>query len=664
MKRAYSILNIKAVDEDQRIITGIATTPTPDRVGDIVEPEGAEFELPIPLLWQHDSWSPIGSVTKARVTKAGIEIEARIEKIDEPGTLKDRLDEAWQSIKAKLVRGLSIGFKELEYSRIENTYSYRYIKWLWLELSTVTIPANGDASITAIKSIDSAQRAASDKRTVVRLYPPGASGKSTPTIPRIKAVPKEGNDMTKKTIAEQITALEAKRAANAARQEEVMQKSVDEGRSSDESEQEEFDTLDQEVEAIDKDLTRLRKLEKTMATKAKPVIVASEDDANDARETNSRTRAGVRVIGPAMPKGIGFVRLLAARYMAMSEHLAAADIALSKGWGEELAAVLRTPKHILKSAIAAGSTTDSTWAGPLVTYQNLTNEFIELLRAKTIVDRLPGLRRVPFNIKVPRETGEMTAYWVPQGSPKPLSAGSFDTVTLDFAKIAGITFATQELMRFGQPNAETLLRDSLSKAIVKLMDNDFLDPSKAAVTGESPASITNGTSAIAATGLTADAFRADFADALAAYTASNFSLDGLVIVMGQSQALRLGLLRNDFGSKEFPDINKDGGFIEGVPVLTSENIAANGGSPADGRIIVFLDAPSILLADDGGVDVDVSTEASLQAESAPDSPATASTVLISLWQRNLVGIRCERYVNWTKARSGAAVYISGANYGT
>jgi hypothetical protein len=99
-----------------------------------------------------------------------------------------------------------------------------------------------------------------------------------------------------------------------------------------------------------------------------------------------------------------------------------------------------------------------------------------------------------------------------------------------------------------------MMINSLTKAIIKLTDNDFLDPSKAVVTGVSPASITNGATSITATGTTADAFRADFADLLAAYTASNYSLDDLVIVMSQSQALRLGLLRNDLARRsEFPE---------------------------------------------------------------------------------------------------------------
>src|SRR5499427_9948683 len=112
--RAYAVLEIKSADDDRRIIEGVATTATSDRSGDIVEPAGAQFTLPLPLLWQHDTTQPIGEVTHAEVTPAGIWIRAQLAHVDMPGRLKDRLDEAWSSIKARLVRGLSIGFKPVE----------------------------------------------------------------------------------------------------------------------------------------------------------------------------------------------------------------------------------------------------------------------------------------------------------------------------------------------------------------------------------------------------------------------------------------------------------------------------------------------------------------------------------------------------------------------
>src|SRR5262252_1250192 len=158
LNRAYSLLAIKRVNEETRTITGDATTATTDRMGDVVEPAGAQFKLPLPFLWQHDSGAPIGHVTEAKGTKDGIEIVAKLARVAEPGRLQERLDEAWQSIKGGLVQGLSIGFKAIEHSRLESG-GIHFLKWLWLETSAVTIPANSDASITTIRSVGAAQLA-------------------------------------------------------------------------------------------------------------------------------------------------------------------------------------------------------------------------------------------------------------------------------------------------------------------------------------------------------------------------------------------------------------------------------------------------------------------------------------------------------------------------
>lgn len=179
MNRAYSTLEIKAADEGgKRTFTGIASTVTPDRSGDIVEPKGAQFKLPIPLLWQHNSRDPIGWITSAKITDKGIEVEGEVADVEDEGPLKERLAMAWQMLKSKLVRGLSIGFNSIESARIDGTYGLRFMKWEWLELSAVTIPANQEASITAIKSADAAVLASSgkqEKRAFV-VIPPGVSG--------------------------------------------------------------------------------------------------------------------------------------------------------------------------------------------------------------------------------------------------------------------------------------------------------------------------------------------------------------------------------------------------------------------------------------------------------------------------------------------------------
>jgi len=158
MTKAYSVLKVKSINEDAdtRTITGIASTPSQDRDNDVMEMSGAKFALPIPLLWQHNHNEPIGEVTAATVTDAGIEITATIVKINEEGALKNRTDEAWQSIKSGLVKCLSIGFRLLEYNYLEDSYGLHIKEWEWYELSAVTVPANPDAMITSVKNIKQA----------------------------------------------------------------------------------------------------------------------------------------------------------------------------------------------------------------------------------------------------------------------------------------------------------------------------------------------------------------------------------------------------------------------------------------------------------------------------------------------------------------------------
>lgn len=179
MTKAYSVLKVKAVTEDEetRTITGIASTPKQDRDDDIMDMEGARFALPMPLLWQHNHNQPIGEVTAATVTPEGIEIIATIVKISEEGALKSRIDEAWQSIKSGLVKGLSIGFRLLEYNYMEDSYGLHIKEWEWYELSAVTVPANPDGKITSVKKI---KQAFSDAQNPMSTAPKSAADPLVP----------------------------------------------------------------------------------------------------------------------------------------------------------------------------------------------------------------------------------------------------------------------------------------------------------------------------------------------------------------------------------------------------------------------------------------------------------------------------------------------------
>ena len=62
--------------------------------------------------------------------------------------------------------------------------------------------------------------------------------------------------------------------------------------------------------------------------------------------------------------------------------------------------------------------------------------------------------------------------------------------------------------------------------------------------------------------------------------------------------------------------------------------------------------------------IDASREASLQMDSAPASPADATTVMVSLWQHNMVGLRAERFANWKRANANAVKYLTATAWPT
>ncbi len=655
MRHAYSLLTIKNVIEDQRIIEGTATTPTPDRTGDIVEPKGAQFNLPIPLLWQHDSKQPIGKITDAVVSDNGIKIRGQIARVDEAGGLRDRLDEAWQTIKAGLVSGLSIGFKPLEEARINDTFAYRIQKWLWLELSAVTIPANGEATITAIKSIGEKELAALGRKSfhTVKLFDsPGATG----TRRIITPVAKE-RERDMRNIGEQIAALESTRAAKAKQMEDVMTHSMEEGRSTDAAEREEFDTLEQELQAIDGDLKRLRSLEKSAAVAARevPQIRTIEDGGN------VRAAVTIKPDKPKLEKGCEFAQFAICLAAGRGNLLQSYEIAKSRySYNEDLVG-------IMKNAVAAGTTTDPNWAGNLVVpYVRFTGDFVEFLRPQTIIGKfgvggIPGFRMIPFNVSIAGQTSGGAGYWVGDGQPKPLTRMDFNVTNLRWAKVANIAVITEELIRFAQPSADVLVRDTLAAALIERLDIDFVDPNKAAQLNVSPASITFGVTPINSVGNSAADVRTDIAAALTQYIAANITPTTAVWILSARRALSLSLMRNALGQREFPDITMMGGMLEGLPVITSEYQH----SDSDGDNAVLVNASDIWLADDGQVMLDASREASLQMNDAPTEDASQGTgsTVVSMFQTNSVALRAERWINWQKRRSQAVVVLNAVNWG-
>jgi HK97 family phage prohead protease len=114
------------------------------------------------LLLNHDPQKPVGHVTFSAPTAAGLLFTATLPMVDDAGAVRNRVDEAWHSVKAGLLQGVSIGFMALAKEWNKATGGYRFLKTEILELSLVAIPANRSATILTVKSLDLAAPAPID----------------------------------------------------------------------------------------------------------------------------------------------------------------------------------------------------------------------------------------------------------------------------------------------------------------------------------------------------------------------------------------------------------------------------------------------------------------------------------------------------------------------
>ena len=305
----------------------------------------------------------------------------------------------------------------------------------------------------------------------------------------------------------------------------------------------------------------------------------------------------------------------------------------------------------IKAAVTAGAVTD--WGTIIALPESVAAGFVDYLRPLSVFEQLrASFRRVPFNVKVPRQTAGGSASWIGEGVPIPATRMSFDQASFGYAKIAGFTVITRELAQLGSPDAESLVQADLAGATAAFTDTAFLDPTLAAVANVSPPSITYGATQVSSSGSTAANLDSDLGDLVDAIDTNR---TGLRFLMQPDTALRLARLRSTEGVRYFPDVGYLGGSIWGIPVIVG-GVPYLEGSPEQ-RMIVAIDAAEILVAD-GGLELDATDQATIEIDSVPTNPLDSDAVMSSLWQLNLVATKVIRFLNWAPRRSGVVSYLS------
>ncbi|MEG2263271.1 MAG: phage major capsid protein [Acinetobacter sp.] len=427
-----------------------------------------------------------------------------------------------------------------------------------------------------------------------------------------------------KALAEKNTAMQA-----------ALSKSAEAGTTPDETTEAEIQAIEKDIAALNVNIERTKKqIAATEEAAATATPVAGQTEAQAKATAEGKKEVPRIQVESNLPKGIGFAQYARAKLCSQlaaknGNFISPVDMAKQMGFGGEV--------QDLVTKATLGTTTDVGFASALVQENRLVGEFVDMLRAATVFDQLTGFRNVPFNSKIPSQLTGGTAAWVGEGAAKPLTNPTYSEVEIKEHKLAAITVYTQELMRRSDPAVDVLVRDDLIEASKTLIDNTFLDA--VAASTARPAGVLNGVVATPNTGTTAAAYEADLLALINSFVTANLSLDGSYFLMSETRAAQISLLRDALGNSYFTGMALRGTrTLMGIPVITSQAV---------GNKIILVKTSEILLAQDGGVDVSYSDQATLV-----DGGTTHH-----LWQENKFAVRVEKFITWAKRRPVAAAFL-------
>lgn len=257
--------------------------------------------------------------------------------------------------------------------------------------------------------------------------------------------------------------------------------------------------------------------------------------------------------------------------------------------------------------------------------------FEEMTRRSVVQPLARKVEMGPTGVSIPFWDGDVRASWTSEGGKKPLTKGGFDKFTIKPEKITAIFAMSSEVVRANPLNYINVMREKVAEAFAIAFD-------EAALHGESSpfdSYLDQTTKTVALTG----------AEGPNAYGAVNNALgllvnDGKVFTGGLLDLVTEPIINDSldkngrplFIEPTYTETNSltRSGRILSRPVTIASNVKK------DNTVGYLGDFSKVLWGQIGGISYDVSDQATLDLSEAQDG-----TGLTSLWQHNLVAVRCE-----------------------
>jgi capsid protein len=293
-----------------------------------------------------------------------------------------------------------------------------------------------------------------------------------------------------------------------------------------------------------------------------------------------------------------------------------------------------------RAAVNPAASTTAGWAAELVGTAIIDFITTDMARSSGFAQLAQRALTVPLEqgvgvIKIPARASPLALMgsWIGEGNAKPLFAAVFNTTTLQSYKLSAISTFTEAMMAASA--IEQIVRESLAHDLTALLDTACFDAT--AASSLRPAGLFNGATTVTkspASPLT-DAMFADLGALTAAVSASNADAS-VAFVANPAQALRLRAANVD-------------------AIISGYMPAGSVGAIDTAGVAMIVGQPVFQVTDSAALHMD----SAAGPLSTVGSPNVVSAPLRSLFQEDLVGLRCVLRAGWVKRRAAATALVTG-----
>lgn len=260
--------------------------------------------------------------------------------------------------------------------------------------------------------------------------------------------------------------------------------------------------------------------------------------------------------------------------------------------------------------------------------------FEEVARRSVVQQMARKIQMGPTGVAIPFFDGDVTANWVEEAGKKPITKGGFDKFTIVPHKIASIFVISAEVARANPQNYVNVMKEKMAEAIAVAFDN-------AALHGVNTPFDSHLDEATKTTQITGSDGSVNLYNAvnngIAALVSERKKFTGGLLDTVAEPLINGSLDKN--GRPLFIDATYEGGAsltrsgrILGRPFMVADYVRKDG----DKTVGYMGDWSKVLWGQVGGITYDVTDSATLDLSEAQDGSG-----LTSLWQHNLLAVRCE-----------------------